>query len=88
MNTNQETFFETTDDSNLNNNSFGIRAKVIGVGGAGISLVDGLRFDNFDFVDNLIIDVDMKAVADSLASHKLTFGRRHTRGRGQGEMST
>ena len=84
MNTNQETFFETTDDSNLNNNSFGIRAKVIGVGGAGISLVDGLRFDNFDFVDNLIIDVDMKAVADSLASHKLTFGRRHTRGMGTG----
>ena len=84
MNTNQETFFETTDDTSLNNNSFGIRAKVIGVGGAGISLVDGLRFDNFDFVDNLIIDVDMKAVADSLASHKLTFGRRHTRGMGTG----
>lgn len=84
MNTNQETFFETNDDSSLNNNSFGIRAKVIGVGGAGISLVDGLRFDNFDFVDNLIIDVDIKAVADSLASQKLTFGRRHTRGMGTG----
>ena len=84
MNTNQETFFETNDNSNLNNNSFGIRAKVIGVGGAGISLVDGLRFDNFDFVDNLIIDVDIKAVADSLASQKLTFGRRHTRGMGTG----
>lgn len=84
MNTNQETFFETNDNSSLNNNSFGIRAKVIGVGGAGISLVDGLRFDNFDFVDNLIIDVDIKAVADSLASQKLTFGRRHTRGMGTG----
>ena len=84
MNTNQETFFETNDNSSLNNNSFGIRAKVIGLGGAGISLVDGLRFDNFDFVDNLIIDVDIKAVADSLASQKLTFGRRHTRGMGTG----
>jgi len=84
MNTNQETFFETNNESNLSNNSFGIRAKVIGVGGAGISLVDGLRFDNFDLVDNLIIDVDMKAISDSLASQKLSFGRRHTRGMGTG----
>ena len=65
-------------------NSYGIRAKVIGVGGAGISLVDGLRFDNFDSVDNLVIDVDMKAVSESLASEKFCFSKRHTRGMGTG----
>jgi len=84
MSTSQETFFETNNDPSLCNNSFGIRAKVIGVGGAGISLVDGLRFDNFDFVDNLIIDSDIKEVSESLASQKLSFGRRHTRGMGTG----
>jgi len=61
-----------------------IRAKVIGVGGAGISLIDGLRFDNFDAVDNLALDVDLRTLSDSLASNKVSFGRRHTRGMGTG----
>ena len=47
-------------------------------------MVDGLRFDNFDSVDNLVIDVDMKAVSESLASEKFCFSKRHTRGMGTG----
>ena len=81
---NQDTLFEEENFKNSSENSYGIRAKVIGVGGAGISLVDGLRFDNFDSVDNLVVDVDMKAISESLASHKLCFSKRHTRGMGTG----
>ena len=81
---NQDTLFDEEKYSNSCDNLYGIRAKVIGVGGAGISLVDGLRFDNFDSVDNLVIDVDMKAIGESLASQKLSFSKRHTRGMGTG----
>jgi len=81
---NQETLFDEEKCSNSCDNFYGIRAKVIGVGGAGISLVDGLRFDNFDSVDNLVVDVDMKAIGESLASQKLSFTKRHTRGMGTG----
>lgn len=81
---NQDTLFEDAKFCGTQDNSYGIRAKVIGVGGAGISLVDGLRFDNFDSVDSVAVDVDMKAVSDSLASHKLCFSKRHTRGMGTG----
>jgi len=80
----QETFFDNSSNSTVLENSYGIRAKVIGVGGAGISLVDGLRFDNFDSVDNVIIDVDMKAISESLSSQKISFSKRHTRGMGTG----
>tara|TARA_B100002019_G_scaffold70155_1_gene60373 strand:- start:3444 stop:4724 length:1281 start_codon:yes stop_codon:yes gene_type:complete len=78
---NQDTLFE---EENTKENTYGIRAKIIGIGGAGISLVDGLRFDNFDCVDNLVIDVDMKAISETLASQKLCFSKRHTRGMGTG----
>jgi cell division protein FtsZ len=81
---NQDTLFDEEKYSNSCENFYGIRAKVIGVGGAGISLVDGLRFDNFDSVDNLVVDVDMKAIGESLASQKLSFTKRHTRGMGTG----
>ncbi|MEK9772602.1 MAG: cell division protein FtsZ [Opitutae bacterium] len=81
---NQDTLFEEENFQCSSENMYGIRAKVIGVGGAGISLVDGLRFDNFDSVDNLVMDVDMKAISDSLASEKLCFTKRHTRGMGTG----
>ncbi len=81
---NQDILFEEENLQCSSENSYGIRAKVIGVGGAGISLVDGLRFDNFDSVDNLVIDVDMKAVSESLASEKFCFSKRHTRGMGTG----
>ena len=80
----QDTFFDDNTNPSSLENAYGIRAKVIGVGGAGISLVDGMRFDNFDSVDNVIIDVDMKAVSESLSSQKISFSKRHTRGMGTG----
>lgn len=80
---NQENFLEPSGNPHLQDCP-GLRAMIIGVGGAGTSLVDGLRFDNFDYVENLVIDVDVRSLADSLAAEKLTFGRRHTRGMGTG----
>jgi len=80
----QDTLFEEENLRVPAENTYGIRAKVIGLGGAGISLIDGLRFDNFDSVDNLAVDVDMKAISESLASQKLIFSKRHTRGMGTG----
>ena len=80
----KDTLFEDENIDSPTENAYGIRAKVIGVGGAGISLVDGLRFDNFDSVDNLALDVDMKAISESLASQKLCLSKRHTRGMGTG----
>ena len=80
---NQENFLEPSANPHLQDCP-GLRAMIIGVGGAGTSLVDGLRFDNFDYVENLVIDVDVRSLADSLAAEKLTFGRRHTRGMGTG----
>ena len=61
----QENFLEPSINSN-SDDSPGLRAMIIGVGGAGISLVDGLRFDNFDYVQNLVIDVDVRTLSDSL----------------------
>ena len=79
----QENFLEPSINSN-SQDAPGLRAMIIGVGGAGISLVDGLRFDNFDYVQSLVVDVDVRALSDSLAAEKLSFGRRHTRGMGTG----
>ena len=85
---NQESLFP----EELNPSSYSelpsVKAKIIGLGGAGLSLVDGLRFDNFESVENLAIDVDNRALADSIASDKLSFGRRHTRGMGTGGEHT
>ena len=59
-------------------------AKIIGVGGAGLSLVDGLRLDNFKGVEHLVIDVDARALGDSIADRKMPIGRTLTRGMGTG----
>ena len=80
----QENFLDICPSLHQGNEICNIKAKIIGVGGAGVSLVDGLRFDNFDAVDNLAVDVDLRTLSDSLASEKLSFGRRHTRGMGTG----
>ena len=45
----QENFLEPDPSFSPDNENPGIRAKIIGVGGAGLSLVDGLRFDDFMF---------------------------------------
>ena len=75
----QENLFDQETTFSPANENTGIRAKIIGVGGAGVSLVDGLRFDDFQGVEHLAVDVDSRALADSIASEKLAFGRRHTR---------
>ena len=80
----QENLFDKETSFSPANENTGIRAKIIGVGGAGVSLVDGLRFDDFQGVEHLAVDVDSRALADSIASEKLAFGRRHTRGMGTG----
>ena len=80
----QENLFDQETTFSPANENTGIRAKIIGVGGAGVSLVDGLRFDDFQGVEHLAVDVDPRALADSIASEKLAFGRRHTRGMGTG----
>ena len=51
---------------------------MIGVG-AGLSLADGLRLDNFRGVEQLVIDVDARALADSIAAEKMAIGRTLTR---------
>jgi cell division protein FtsZ len=80
----QDSLFPKETSFSPPNDLTGIRAKVIGIGGAGVSLVDGLRFDNFESVEHLAVDVDSRALSDSIAGDKLSFGRRHTRGMGTG----
>jgi cell division protein FtsZ len=84
----QENLFPQETNFSPENELPGIRAKIIGIGGAGLSLIDGLCFDNFQSVEHLAIDVDSRALADSIASEKLSFGRRHTRGMGTGGEHT
>ena len=81
----QEDIFEQNAEFSPANENPAIRAKIIGVGGAGLSLVDGLRLDNFKGVEHLVIDVDARALADSIADRKLPIGRTLTRGMGTGE---
>ena len=45
----QDSLFPKETSFSLPSDLSGIRAKVIGVGGAGISLVDGLRFDTVSY---------------------------------------
>ena len=80
----QENLFEKDSTTvSLHENTM-LKAKVIGIGGAGLSLVDGLRLDNFSCVEQLAVDVDARAIADSIASEKLAIGRTLTRGMGTG----
>ena len=80
----QENLFEKDGRNVSVHENIALKAKVIGVGGAGLSLVDGLRLDNFTGVEQLVIDVDARALADSIASEKMTIGRTLTRGMGTG----
>ena len=80
----QDNFLDPESTFSPANENPSIRALVVGVGGAGLSLVDGLRLDNFQGVEHLAIDVDSRALADSIAGEKLMIGRRHTRGMGTG----
>ncbi len=80
----QENLFEKDCTTVSVQDNIMLKAKVIGIGGAGLSLVDGLRLDNFSGVEQLAIDVDARALADSIASEKLAIGRTLTRGMGTG----
>ena len=80
----QENLFEKDSRNVSVHENTALKAKVIGVGGAGLSLVDGLRLDNFTGVEQLVIDVDARALADSIASEKMAIGRTLTRGMGTG----
>ena len=73
----QENFLEQQPQSFLGSDSEpkGIRVKVIGIGGAGISLVDGLTLDNFQGLEQLALDVDSRAINDAIAPDKLLIGR-------------
>ncbi len=84
----QENLFPKETNFSPENEIPGIRAKIIGIGGTGLSLVDGLRFDNFQSVEHLVMDVDTRALSESIAGEKLSFGRRHTRGMGTGGEHT
>ena len=80
----QENFLDSQNSFSSANENPSIRVKVIGIGGAGLSLVDGLTLDNFNGVEQLAVDVDSRALNDSISSDKLLVGRRHTRGMGTG----
>ena len=80
----QEDIFDQNPEFSPANENPAIRAKIIGVGGAGLSLVDGLRLDNFKGVEHLVIDVDARALGDSIADRKMPIGRTLTRGMGTG----
>ncbi len=77
----QQTMFHT---ASFRAETSPIRAKIIGVGGAGCSLVDGLRFDGFDSVRAVAMDIDATNLSESMASEKVTLGRRLTHGMGTG----
>ena len=78
----QENFLESDLSFSPVNENCSIRVKVIG--GAGLSLVDGLTLDNFNGVEHLAVDVDSRALNDAISSDKLLIGRRHTLGMGTG----
>lgn len=80
----QENFLDTELPFSTDNENPGIRVKVVGIGGAGLSLLDGLTLDNFKGVEQLAVDVDSRALQDCISSDKLLVGRRHTRGMGTG----
>jgi len=78
----QQTMFTSGSFQSDSNSS--VRAKVFGIGGAGVSLVDGLCLDGFDAVRTIAIDVDADVLSDCIAAEKIPIGRRLTRGMGTG----
>ena len=78
----QQTMFSS--GSFQSDSSSSVRAKVFGIGGAGVSLVDGLCLDGFDAVRTIAVDVDADVLSDCIAAEKIPIGRRLTRGMGTG----
>ena len=73
----QQTMFSS--GSFQSDSSSSVRAKVFGIGGAGVSLVDGLCLDGFDAVRTIAVDVDADVLSDCIAAEKIPIGRRLTR---------
>jgi cell division protein FtsZ len=61
-----------------------IPMKVVGVGGAGINVLDRIVLDGLDKADLIAINTDVQSLASSVAAHKVQLGRTVTRGLGAG----
>jgi cell division protein FtsZ len=61
-----------------------IPIKVVGVGGAGINVLDRIVLDGLDKADLIAINTDVQSLASSVASSKVQLGRTVTRGLGAG----
>ena len=58
--------------------------KIVGVGGAGSSVIDRLLIDGVDAVDLVAINTDMQALSSSVAAQKILLGHGLTHGLGAG----
>src|SRR6476620_6854066 len=61
-----------------------IPIKVVGVGGAGVNVLDRIVLDGLEKADLIAINTDVQALASSVASTKVQLGRSVTRGLGAG----
>src|SRR3954452_2004645 len=61
-----------------------IPIKVVGVGGAGVNVLDRIVLDGLDKADLIAINTDVQSLASSVASTKVQLGRTVTRGLGAG----
>ncbi|MFP4166893.1 MAG: cell division protein FtsZ [Opitutales bacterium] len=61
-----------------------VKIKIIGVGGAGVNVVDGLMLDGLQGVTRTVINTDAKVLGDSSDTEKFVLGRSVTRGLGAG----
>ena len=57
---------------------------VVGVGGAGINVLDRIVLDGLDKADLIAINTDVQSLASSVAASKVQLGRTVTRGLGAG----
>ncbi|MEO7931620.1 MAG: hypothetical protein ABIT76_00530 [Chthoniobacterales bacterium] len=58
--------------------------KIVGVGGAGSSVIDRLLIDGVDAADLVAINTDMQALSSSVAAQKILLGHTLTHGLGAG----
>ncbi|NWF81355.1 MAG: cell division protein FtsZ [Chloroflexi bacterium] len=61
-----------------------VKIRVVGVGGAGGNVIDGLAAERIPAVDTLALNTDRQALEAGRASHRLALGETLTRGLGAG----
>src|SRR5205809_1227796 len=61
-----------------------IPIKVVGVGGAGLSVLDRIVLDGMTKANIVAINTDVQSLATSVAAHKVQLGKSITRGLGAG----